>query len=246
MAGKLVLTWIGVCIVGAGCVTQARAAGTQRQETYSSKSNGFSVTAPAGWHRIPDSAIQQYRKAAFTAETAGKMHFETAFQARTQPWFVHPYFVVQVVHYDHHAQPSERQMRHIVEEMTGISEKEWKSAAKREVAESIGNMKMIKVGFIPDEKKLIWEFRADVANVGRVRASAVGHFGRKSLVMVNCYCLERNLARLEPAFRQVHDSFEFHPGSEYQKVEFYRKPAAIILMVAVGIGILSYVFRRRG
>ncbi len=245
MARNLVLAWIAVCIIGAGYITQARATGSRTQETYSSKSNGFSVTAPAGWHRIPDNVIQQFRKAAFTDAAAKKMHFEVAFQARTQPWFVHPYIMVQVVDYGFQGQPGENQMRRLVTQVTGVSEKDLKSVAKREVAEAVGNMGTIKTEFIPAEKKFIWEFRADVANVGRVRGFCVGHFGRKKLVMVNCYCLESHLSRLGSTFRQVQDSFEFHPGFEYQKIEWYKKPIVIIGLIAAGVVVLSLVFRRR-
>lgn len=245
MARKFVLAWIAVCIVGAGYITQARATGTQRQETYSSESNGFSVTAPAGWHRIPDSAIRQFCKTVFRDKKAQSAQFEIAFQARRPPWFVHPYIIVQVIDYGFWGEPGEHRMRQMVAQVTGLTEEELKAPVRREVAEALGNMGTIKTEFIPAEKKFIWELRADVANVGRVRGSCVGYFGRKKLVMVNCYCLERDLSRLGSTFRQFQDSFEFHPGFEYQKIEWYKKPIVVVGLIAAGVVVLSLVFRRR-
>ena len=245
MTRQIVLVWTSICIFGSITSAQAATSQTAAPKRYHNEEFGFSVTIPAGWKDAPKQLMTMLNAGAQAHGKDGEVEFLRMYLAPSRQ-FVPPACVgIGVVHYPKGRQPSKRELRKIISEMTGANLQEiCRSAGRRSLASNVEAVSESTVEYDEDEKTFIWQVRAEISGAGSQQARNAGFFGREICVCIASVAQEARFDDFKHIFARIESSFEFDPGMEYKEIKWHETRALPIAVIVVAVLVLVRVFKR--
>jgi hypothetical protein len=216
---------------------------------FHSEANGYSISIPDGWIKIPDEILAERFKFPASAESKASYSFEMGFQqSASGQWFEYPYVLVQVMTYSNfrlNRQIHKSEFKKIISGMTGLDmddviNENISADAKGLITEGT----LGRVSLDEENKLYVFGLEMNVADVGKIQGQGVGHFGRYSIIQVNFYALKSNWNQTTAERELIQGSFKFDPATAYN--EDIQKPAgfiervlphAVIVLIIAGITI---------
>jgi hypothetical protein len=213
------------------------------QDRFHSEANGYSIAVPNGWTQIPDDIVLEMSNRFFSAEGKPKSFYEKAFQRETAGTsFEPPYVIVQVVRYFDlglNRQIYKSEFKEFVKGSLGIDttdliEKKLSTEAQGMMSESVLGKAYL------DSENGLYRFGVEAAvhNVGKLKAEAVGHFGRHAIIQVIFYDRAIDWEQSKSERNLILGSFRFDPGSEHMESEKADSLRAGLLVKVIG-GIIA-------
>jgi hypothetical protein len=223
------ISWLAVSTlvlsIGVACPGQEIAGATDQTATttgnasaaFHSASGGYSISLPDGWTQIPDDKVQKCVAALVRSPQASAWQWDAAFQPHNQSeWFTYPYAIVQIKPYANGLEPTNAEIATALKEMAGINlDTEMRNESNPQVANLMSNSSLGQAEWDDKNKTARITMQTDVADAGTLKASGTIHFGRRAIVCVWCYATDADFGVQQATFRQISDSFQFDPGSEY-------------------------------
>ena len=241
---RTILVWLGSCVTCAiisSQIAQAQSGATK----YHSDSQGYSITIPPGWKRIPDAQVRAMQEQFMTSEILEQVTMDLAIQKDSPVWFTYPYGFVQVQEYPTGRQFTERHMRQFIKGMTDVSDediRERMTEQARDIIVSVGEKRVV---FSPETRTFVCDLASDVVGVGTVRARTYGWFGHRSIVLLAVCAPADEFDKFQSVFKQLQDSFQFDPGMEYQVVDWFASPAFAWTLIVAASSVIALVLRQR-
>lgn len=215
---------------------------TVADESYHS-ANGFSLTIPDGWVQIPQAEIQTMTSR-LLAKGNNNVTQDSGFQPKGTEWFTYPYVLTQVIHYPIDRAPNEREMRQIVQQISGGAANIQNQALSPEAKQLLKNAQAGTPTFDAKKRSFVMPMTLSVPGIGQVKGIAVGHFGKSDLVQVCCYDQAANYANQEANFAKILDSFKFDAAAEYPNSIFGSNPLGAIGAIGIVVLIVAWVVKK--
>jgi hypothetical protein len=150
----------------------------------------YSINFGEEWVRIPPDVVQRQLG---SLPGADKANIEAAYQLKKdKDWFTYPYVVLYTVNYPGTREPTAADMKTVTKplESTGTLSLDTKAGKFRAVQEQTA------VGLT-------------------IKGLINGHFGKRQLVKVEGFALDKDFPTFQPQFAAIDDSFQFNSGEEY-------------------------------
>lgn len=221
---------------------------------FHSEANGYSISIPDGWIKIPDEVVAERFKFLSSTESKAVYSFEMAFQQSSSgQWFVYPYVLVQVMTYSKmglNRQIHKSEFKKIISGLTGLDMDDVINENISDDAKSFVSGGAIGEVSLDQENNLyVFGLEMNIDGVGKIRGQVGGHFGRHSIIQVNFYDLKSNWNLTATERELIQESFMFDPAMAYNEdaqkpVGFIGRvlPFAVLALILVGITVaLRYV-----
>jgi hypothetical protein len=228
--------WAGVAVMGAAGAVAAMA--------YEDAANGFSITPPEGWEKVPDSALQQLADKVF--KDNNHPQWVVAFQKPAKT-LAYPYIIVQLTPYTGGKIPGEADLENMVNKMTKVPVRKLKEKMSDAAGKALGDASLGDAVYDSENHSFVLRFTMDVAGVGKIRAVSYGFFvQRGTIVSANCYSRDDEAGLYEAEFAKCAGSFRFYPGFEYHPPEDHTVlRSAVIGGLVGGVAALVAVLRKK-
>ena len=187
---------------------------------FRSPKNGYSISLPGHWVRIPDSVLQTVQKAIFKPGASPALSYEAAFQeGGSFGWMKYPYVLVQVLPYSQFGasgEPEEKEFSKVVEAISGVKLdqviRDVMSPAARGALKDTPN---VTARLDAPNRRYFFSLSMNVVDVGTVRGEAVGYFGKEGVVQIMFYATPKDIARTANVRDRIFSSFKFDPAFAY-------------------------------
>lgn len=184
-----------------------------------SKANGYSITLPAKWVKLPDAVLQATFDAAFSNNTKQILKWEAAFQIAPQTDRLrYPYVIAQVMKYTDSGldgQPSYSQMKAIVKSIGGAEVKELTDEISSEVQDLMSDTQLGEALLDVENKNYLMPLEMQVAGIGKIKGQIKGYFGKKAMIQVMFYDHKSNWENSAQDRSAVLNSLIFDPSAAY-------------------------------
>ena len=197
----------------------------ERQRVFHSEANGYSVTIPEGWKQVPNDVLENSINMTLTGEGRRAYNFEAAIATdSTDRWLDYPYLLIQVIRYSGFVGKQDlkkNEIAYFLKAITGLDVDNAAQEARKNLSDGMQSMvsdqTIGRVSF--DEERMVYRFgvQSEIADVGKIQSSAVGHIGRYASVQLMFCCLESDWSRFENERNLMFDSFLFDQGMRYQE-----------------------------
>jgi len=180
---------------------------------------GYSLAIPEEWIEVPASVVEEYDK--LVIEGNYQIPVQRAFQrAEAEEWLEHPFVFVYAMRYSDlgiNRQLYKNELKELVEELTGLDANKVFKHTATEFRELILDYD-IGEAYLDSEKKVyVWRIEMNVDNLGRVKTSVVGHFGRRAVIQMGFFDLKSNWNQSKPERDLILESFHFDPAMTYSE-----------------------------
>jgi len=192
------------------------ARGDDASQTFSSPANGYSITFPAGWKRVPEEDVQKMVVLVHKSPSAQNLSWEAVYQAPDGATsFSYPYVILQVASYGGR-EIDNAGIQSAVTAMTGSHFKPVMPHTGNEAMDLALSNASVGVAQYDAGNHVVYQpINLDVPGVGNVKGLIISHFGRSALVSVMCYDRVDDFAKSRPTFDQIAGSFQFDGAAAF-------------------------------
>jgi|GEM_PF-994305 len=185
---------------------------------YRSDSNGYSLTIPDGWVRIPDDILRNTVKKMLKPDQA--LLYDAGFQPPTAPhWFAYPYVLVQIIRYADFGldrQPSEEEAAKFVEKIANFDlRKGFRDAISDDFQNLMHSGEAGESFYDKTSHRFGFPLMLELKNVGKVRGLCAGYVGKGVIVQLLFYAKQDDWKRYQKTWTTLADSLTLDPEAAY-------------------------------
>jgi hypothetical protein len=199
-----------ICLTVAQLVNASRVMGADALQTFSSPANGYSVSFPGGWKRLPDEDVEKMVAVVHKSPSAQNLRWEAIYQSGEASISLnYPYVILQVASYGG-GQIDDAGIQSAVKAMTGNNFKSVTPHTGNEAMDAALSSASFGVAQYDAGNHVVYQpISMNIPAVGDVKGMIISHFGRNAVVSVMCYDRINDFAKTRPTFDQIAGSFQF-------------------------------------